>query len=77
MFSVITHKARLSLTSSSIPLDKKVHAAAIGQFILLIRWRGCSDFDICERHAYPLLLVQALSNRKYHHLYQHLLVDVR
>ncbi len=25
----------------------------------------------------PSLLVQALSNRKYHHLYQHLLVDVR
>ncbi|KAB3098069.1 hypothetical protein F9082_17875, partial [Escherichia coli] len=25
----------------------------------------------------PSLLVQALSNRKYHHLYQHMLVDVR
>jgi hypothetical protein len=37
-------------------MGKQVHTIAIGQLVLLIRWPGCSDFDICECHAYPLTI---------------------
>ncbi|EFI87019.1 hypothetical protein HMPREF9551_04020 [Escherichia coli MS 196-1] len=31
----------------TIWMDKQMHTATISQLILLIRWLGCSDFDIC------------------------------
>lgn len=57
-------------------MDKKVYTAAIGQFVLLIVGLAVLTLISVNAMLIPSLLVQALSNRKYHHLYQHVLVDV-
>lgn len=58
-------------------MNKKVHTVAIGQLNCLSVGLAVLTLISARAMLIPSLLVQALSNRKYHHLYQHLLVDVR